>query len=212
MSTTTSIEWTRGDDGAVGATWNPVTGCKEVSPGCDNCYARVFAERWRGIPGHPFEQGFDVRLWPDRLGLPLRWRKPRRIFVNSMSDLSGLVTILFGPFPLVRAYVPSAFCVQRVSGTEITASDRGQNGRRAYSAAGKRIPESRSMVCRKWELDVVALFRVSAVRSEARLSMNSPPAARVTVGTPETSPGSPSMVVPARTRGWSEPRRPCPEA
>lgn len=87
MSTSTKIEWTRGDDGSAGATWNPVTGCSEVSEGCDHCYAKTFAERWRGIPGHPFEQGFDVRLWPDRLEKPLRWRKPRRVFVNSMSDL-----------------------------------------------------------------------------------------------------------------------------
>lgn len=87
MSTSTKIEWTRGDDGTAGATWNPVTGCSEVSEGCDHCYAKTFAERWRGVPGHPFEQGFDVRLWPDRLEKPLRWRKPRRVFVNSMSDL-----------------------------------------------------------------------------------------------------------------------------
>ncbi|MGW1870965.1 DUF5131 family protein [Streptomyces mauvecolor] len=87
MSTTTKIEWTRGDDGAAGASWNPVTGCSEVSEGCAHCYAKTFAERWRGVPGHPFEQGFDIRLWPDRLGLPLRWRKPRRVFLNSMSDL-----------------------------------------------------------------------------------------------------------------------------
>jgi protein gp37 len=80
MSSTTTIEWTE-------ATWNPVTGCRKVSEGCDNCYAETFAERWRGIPGHPFEQGFDVRLWPDRLTLPLRWRKARVVFVNSMSDL-----------------------------------------------------------------------------------------------------------------------------
>jgi protein gp37 len=76
----TKIEWTE-------ATWNPVTGCRKVSEGCDHCYAETFAERWRGIPGHPFEQGFDVRLWPERLTLPLRWRKPRKVFVNSMSDL-----------------------------------------------------------------------------------------------------------------------------
>lgn len=80
MSDNSKIEWTQ-------ATWNPVTGCTKVSPGCDHCYAETFAERWRGIPGHPFEQGFDIRLWPDRLELPLRWRKPRRVFVNSMSDL-----------------------------------------------------------------------------------------------------------------------------
>lgn len=88
MSTSTKVEWARGDDGSAGATWNPVTGCEEVSEGCEHCYARTFAERWRGIPGHPFEQGFDVRLWPERLDIPLRWRKPRRVFVNSMSDCS----------------------------------------------------------------------------------------------------------------------------
>jgi protein gp37 len=80
VSATSTIEWTD-------ATWNPVTGCRKVSPGCDHCYAETFAERWRGIPGHPYEQGFDVRLWPQRLTLPLRWRKPRKVFVNSMSDL-----------------------------------------------------------------------------------------------------------------------------
>jgi protein gp37 len=80
MSDGTGIEWTD-------ATWNPVTGCTEVSPGCDHCYAKTFAERWRGTPGHHFEQGFDVVLRPERLDQPLKWRKPRRIFVNSMSDL-----------------------------------------------------------------------------------------------------------------------------
>lgn len=87
MSTNTKIEWTQGDDGTPGATWNPVTGCTKVSPGCDHCYAETFAERWRGTPGHHFENGFDVTLRPERLEQPLRWRKPRRIFVNSMSDL-----------------------------------------------------------------------------------------------------------------------------
>lgn len=80
MSLNSNIEWTD-------ATWNPVTGCTEVSPGCDNCYAKTFAERWRGIEGHHYEQGFDLRLWPSRLNYPLDWKKPRRIFVNSMSDL-----------------------------------------------------------------------------------------------------------------------------
>jgi protein gp37 len=75
-----AIEWTQ-------RTWNPVTGCDKVSPGCAHCYAETFAERWRGIPGHPYEQGFDLKLWPERLDQPLRWRKPRMIFVNSMSDL-----------------------------------------------------------------------------------------------------------------------------
>jgi protein gp37 len=74
------IEWTD-------ATWNPVTGCTKIGPGCDNCYAERFAERWRGIPSHPYEQGFDLKLWPSRLGQPALWKKPRMIFVNSMSDL-----------------------------------------------------------------------------------------------------------------------------
>ena len=55
-----TIEWTE-------ATWNPVTGCDQVSPGCAHCYAETFSERWGGIPGHPYEQGFDLRLWPGRL-------------------------------------------------------------------------------------------------------------------------------------------------
>ena len=80
MSVTSDIEWTD-------ATWNPVTGCTKISPGCANCYAETFAERFRGVPGHPYEQGFDLRIWPDRLILPLSWKKPKRIFVNSMSDL-----------------------------------------------------------------------------------------------------------------------------
>lgn len=74
------IEWTD-------ASWNPVVGCTKVSRGCDHCYAETFAERFRGVPGHAYEQGFDLRLWPERLDVPIRWTKPRRIFVNSMSDL-----------------------------------------------------------------------------------------------------------------------------
>ena len=57
MADGTAIEWTE-------ATWNPVTGCSKVSPGCAHCYAETFAERWRGVPGHPYEQGFDLKLWP----------------------------------------------------------------------------------------------------------------------------------------------------
>ncbi|MDK1473679.1 phage Gp37/Gp68 family protein [Streptomyces sp. 549] len=76
----TSIEWTD-------KTLNVVTGCTKVSPGCDNCYAETFAERFRGVAGHHFETGFDLTLRPNALTLPLRWKKPRRIFVNSMSDL-----------------------------------------------------------------------------------------------------------------------------
>lgn len=87
MSDKTSIEWTRSDDGTPGATWNPVTGCTKISKGCDNCYAETLAERFRGTPGHYFEGGFDVQLRDHKLYEPIRWKKPRRIFVNSMSDL-----------------------------------------------------------------------------------------------------------------------------
>lgn len=80
MATTTQIEWTD-------ATWNPVTGCAKVSRGCDSCYAERFSERFRAVSGHPFENGFDLTLRPERLKQPLHWRQPRRIFVNSMSDL-----------------------------------------------------------------------------------------------------------------------------
>jgi len=80
MADHSSIEWTD-------ATWNPVRGCTKISPGCKHCYAETFAERFRGVPGHPYEQGFDLRLVPGKLGEPLRWSKPRMIFVNSMSDL-----------------------------------------------------------------------------------------------------------------------------
>lgn len=80
MSDNSKIEWTE-------ATWNPVTGCTKVSPGCDHCYAETFAERWRGTPGHHFENGFDVTLRPERIEQPLHWKRPRRVFVNSMSDL-----------------------------------------------------------------------------------------------------------------------------
>ncbi len=80
MADKTGIEWTE-------ATWNPVTGCDKVSPGCAHCYAEAFAERWRGVPDHPYEQGFDLRIWPQRLDQPQRWKRSRMIFVNSMSDL-----------------------------------------------------------------------------------------------------------------------------
>ena len=80
MGDKSAIEWTD-------ATWNPVTGCTKVTRGCDNCYAERLAERFRGTPGHPFERGFDLTLRPERLSQPLSWKRPRKIFVNSMSDL-----------------------------------------------------------------------------------------------------------------------------
>ncbi|MYB47749.1 MAG: phage Gp37/Gp68 family protein [Dehalococcoidia bacterium] len=80
MATLSKIEWTE-------TTWNPVTGCTKITRGCDNCYAERFAERFRGTPGHPYEPGFDLTLRPERLSQPVSWKRPRMIFVNSMSDL-----------------------------------------------------------------------------------------------------------------------------
>lgn len=80
MAEKSSIEWTD-------TTWNPVTGCTKISSGCDNCYAARFSERFRGVSGHPFENGFDITIRPERLRQPFDWKRPRMIFVNSMSDL-----------------------------------------------------------------------------------------------------------------------------
>lgn len=80
MAAHTDIEWTD-------STWNPVSGCTKLSPGCDHCYAERIAERFRGTPDHPFQHGFDLTLREHKLREPLSWRRPRRVFVNSMSDL-----------------------------------------------------------------------------------------------------------------------------
>jgi protein gp37 len=80
MGEHTQIEWTD-------ITWNPVRGCTLISPGCAHCYAERFAERFRGVVGHPYEQGFDLKLIPGKLAEPFRWKKPSMVFVNSMSDL-----------------------------------------------------------------------------------------------------------------------------
>ncbi|MFO0957342.1 MAG: phage Gp37/Gp68 family protein [Isosphaeraceae bacterium] len=80
MSAQTRIEWTD-------HTWNPLRGCVKISPGCAHCYAEVFAERFRGVAGHPYEQGFDLRFVPEKLTEPFLWPKPGMVFVNSMSDL-----------------------------------------------------------------------------------------------------------------------------
>jgi protein gp37 len=79
MSDRSKIEWTD-------TTWNPLRGCAKISPGCKHCYAETFAERFRGVPGHPYEQGFDLRLIPEKIAEPFQWAAPRTVFVNSMSD------------------------------------------------------------------------------------------------------------------------------
>lgn len=122
MSDNSKISWTS-------ATWNPVTGCDSVSPGCDHCYARTLAERFRDTPGHYFERGFDVVLRPDKLGEPFRWRKPRRIFVNSMSDL-------------FHSGVPDGFIAQ-------VWDTMGQNQHHTFQLLTKRHGRMRSWI-RRW--------------------------------------------------------------
>lgn len=93
---TTRIEWTRGDDGTAGVVWNPTTGCDRVSPGCDHCYAMTMAKRLKGMGSPKYQTdgdprtsgpGFGLAVHSDALALPFKWRKPKRVFVNSMSDL-----------------------------------------------------------------------------------------------------------------------------
>lgn len=79
MATNSPIEWTE-------ATWNPVTGCDKVSPGCAHCYAERMARRLQAMGQRNYARGFGVTLQRQMIELPLRWRRPRRIFVNSMSD------------------------------------------------------------------------------------------------------------------------------
>ena len=128
MSDNSAIEWTD-------ATWNPVTGCVKVSPGCKHCYAETFAERFRGtvMPNgklHVFHGGFDPQLRPERLRQPRDWKKPRRVFVNSMSDLFG-------------EFVPDDF-IDRVFGT-MHACDW-----HTYQVLTKRAERMRQVVNRTW--------------------------------------------------------------
>lgn len=92
----TKISWTH-IPGYIGETWNPTTGCAKVSPGCKNCYAETMARRLKAMGQKKYRNGFDLTLHPDTLAAPLRWKKPRAVFVNSMSDCSTRMcrTILF---------------------------------------------------------------------------------------------------------------------
>jgi protein gp37 len=167
MAGPTSIEWTD-------TTWNPVRGCTKVSPGCKFCYAEAFAERFRGVPGHPYERGFDARLAPDLLDAPLRWQKPRRVFVNSMSDLFGefvpneYIAAVFGVmasarrhtfqvltkratqmrgwFALLDAAVPEALAawVESVAAADV-ACPEPVGARRAHEAKGQALVVHKAM-------------------------------------------------------------------
>lgn len=128
MSDGSTIEWTD-------ATWNPVRGCSKISPGCKHCYAQTFAERWRGVPGHAYEQGFDFRLVPHKLNEPLRWARSRRIFVNSMSDLFQN--------PVPADYIDSVFGVMSHANwhTYQVLTKRSSRMRRHVSSRGLGLEE-----------------------------------------------------------------------
>lgn len=127
MADRSAIEWTD-------ATWNPVRGCTKVSPGCKHCYAETFAERFRGVPGHPFERGFDLQLVPHMLELPLHWKTGRLVFVNSMSDLFHEDV----PDP----YVHSVFDVMDAAGQHQFQVLTKRAERMAEFARRRRIPDN----------------------------------------------------------------------
>lgn len=127
MATNSGIEWTD-------STWNPVTGCSRVTRGCDNCYAERFAERFRGVRGHPYERGFDLQLRPERLRQPIVWKRPRMIFVNSMSDL-------------FHRDIPRSF-IDQVFDTMETADHH------IYQVLTKRSPLMRDYLIQRYESSV----------------------------------------------------------
>jgi protein gp37 len=145
MSDNSAIEWTD-------STWNPVTGCTEVSPGCDHCYAKTFAERWRGSPGHHFENGFDVTLRPERIRQPLGWRKPRKVFVNSMSDLFHEA--------IPDEFIAKVFAVMAATPQHTYQILTKRHGRMRSLLNSEAHAERVATECAQlWEVDRVAPFR-----------------------------------------------------
>lgn len=159
MSDKSEIEWTD-------ATWNPVRGCVKVSPGCKHCYAETFAERWRGVPGHPYEQGFDLRLAPEKLSEPIRWLTPRTIFANSMSDLfqDGVS----------NEYVAACFAVM---------ASTGQHTYQVLTKRAERLP--------RW-FDWIAKHSAEALRHYIDVDMAESRAARQALVPPMDEPAPPT--------------------
>ncbi len=142
MAGFSKIEWTN-------ATWNPVRGCTKISPGCTHCYAETFAERFRGVKGHPYEQGFDVRLVPEKLLEPLEWSRPKMVFVNSMSDLfhddvpdryiSAVVQVMCeSPWHTYQVLTKRSPRLRRLIGSELTRAAQQLNVWWGVSIENKR--------------------------------------------------------------------------
>jgi Protein of unknown function (DUF5131) len=139
MADNSAIEWTE-------ATWNPVTGCEEVSPGCAHCYAETFAERWRGIPGHPYEQGFELKLWPERLEQPLKWSDSGRI---QHDDTKRVVQAGAIARPRIPSQAPRSFGRwQRALRSERHLSGGSQSSMRRLAAGGRPGISSLARRCR----------------------------------------------------------------
>ncbi|MBM9510037.1 DUF5131 family protein [Actinacidiphila acididurans] len=143
-TTSTTIEWTRNDDGTPGRTWNPVSGCTKISDGCTNCYAETIAERFRGSAAFP--HGFDIRVMPDRMNDPLKWRKATRVFVNSMSDLfhsevdQAWIAEIFGVMAAARRHT-FQLLTKRHARMRILLTDKEFIAQVRSRALGKGLPE-----------------------------------------------------------------------
>jgi protein gp37 len=152
MSATSTIEWTD-------ATWNPVRGCTKISPGCKHCYAETFAERFRGVPGHPYEQGFDLRLVPEKIAEPLRWSAPKTIFVNSMSDLFQTGVPDWYVEQVVRVMQMANWHTYQVLTKRADRMSEMLSGRLSFASQEKHIWWGVSVEDRKYGLPRVDLLR-----------------------------------------------------
>ena len=157
MSDNSKIEWTD-------ATWNPVRGCTKISPGCLHCYAETFAERFRGVPGHPFEFGFDLRLVPEKLGDPLRWEAPRMIFVNSMSDLFHPGVLDDYIEKVARVMVAARWHTYQILTKRAERMQKLLNGKLNFAANQNHIWWGVSVENRKHGLPRIDLLRQSPAR------------------------------------------------
>ena len=145
MAVVSKIEWTD-------ATWNPVRGCTKISPGCKHCYAETFAERFRGVKGHPYEQGFDLRLVPEKLTEPFAWRSPKLVFVNSMSDLfqdgvSDEYTEAVSQVMATANWHTYQVLTKRSERLRDLLSGRLQFGRSTKTSGGASVSRIASMAC-----------------------------------------------------------------
>jgi hypothetical protein len=140
MADHSPIEWTT-------ATWNPTTGCDRISEGCDHCYALRLSARLKAMGQAKYQNdgdprtsgpGFGVTAHPAALEIPLHWRKPRLVFVNSMSDFSGGVTILILSLPQLRACAQPSIRLRHMSRTGAGASIQQFGVRRRPSLASQR--------------------------------------------------------------------------